>query len=77
MPGPAARPKQAIQYHYDVSNRFYELFLDKRMVYSCAYFQDWHDDIDKGRRTSSNDLPQAAAAPGERFLDIGCGWARS
>ena len=67
--------KEFVQFHYDLSNEFYQLFLDHNMQYSCAYFKDW-----------SNDLAQAQAdkleiicrklrlKPGERLLDIGCGW---
>jgi cyclopropane-fatty-acyl-phospholipid synthase len=67
--------RQSIQYHYDVSNEFYALFLDPRMVYTCAYY-----------RTPDGDLAQAQEdkldlvcrklrlQPGERLLDIGCGW---
>jgi cyclopropane-fatty-acyl-phospholipid synthase len=67
--------RESIQYHYDVSNEFYALFLDPRMVYTCAYY-----------RTPDGDLAQAQEdkldlvcrklrlQPGERLLDIGCGW---
>src|SRR5262249_33269160 len=40
------RDRQAISYHYDVSNEFYQLWLDKRMVYTCAYYTDAEDDLD-------------------------------
>ncbi|MGB9585859.1 MAG: class I SAM-dependent methyltransferase, partial [Anaerolineales bacterium] len=40
------RDRQAVTYHYDVSNDFYSLWLDKRMIYSCAYFQSGTEDID-------------------------------
>ncbi|HID88575.1 MAG TPA: class I SAM-dependent methyltransferase, partial [Anaerolineae bacterium] len=40
------RDRQAISYHYDVSNEFYALWLDRRMVYSCAYFTSPDDDLD-------------------------------
>src|SRR6185437_5334053 len=39
------RDRQAIQYHYDVSNDFYRLWLDPNMVYSCAYFKNAQDDL--------------------------------
>jgi cyclopropane-fatty-acyl-phospholipid synthase len=67
--------KANIQHHYDVSNAFYGLWLDERMVYSCAYF-----------KSSDYSLAQAQAAKldhicrklmlteDEEFLDIGCGW---
>ena len=37
--------KKNVHYHYDLSNRFYELFLDPEMVYTCAYFKDWNNDL--------------------------------
>ena len=65
----------AIAHHYDVSNAFYKLFLDERMVYSCAYF---HDDADTLEMAQAQKLDHICRKlrlkPGERFLDIGCGW---
>nr|WP_182087270.1 cyclopropane-fatty-acyl-phospholipid synthase family protein [Aureimonas sp. ME7] len=73
--GASGSTKQAIQYHYDVSNRFYELFLDKRMVYSCAYFDGWHGDIDKAQEDKLEMIcRKLRLGAGDRFLDIGCGW---
>ncbi|WP_309572250.1 class I SAM-dependent methyltransferase, partial [Deinococcus sp.] len=43
------RDKQAIQYHYDVSNDFYRLWLDRRMVYSCAYFPTGTETLDQAQ----------------------------
>ncbi len=67
--------RAAISHHYDVSNAFYKLFLDERMVYSCAYF---HDDADTLEQAQINKLDHICRKlrlkPGERFLDIGCGW---
>src|SRR5262249_31045009 len=42
--------KDNIQYHYDLSNAFYSLFLDPEMLYSCAYFTDWENDIAQAQR---------------------------
>ncbi len=68
--------KANVAYHYDVSNAFYRLFLDREMVYTCAYFQpDWHDDIDRAQRDKLDMIcRKLRLAPGDRFLDIGCGW---
>lgn len=67
--------KAAIQFHYDVSNDFYRLFLDSRMLYSCAYFDGWHDDIDKAQFDKLEMIcRKLRLKAGERFLDIGCGW---
>ncbi|MBB3997534.1 SAM-dependent methyltransferase [Aureimonas pseudogalii] len=73
--GASGSTKAAIQFHYDVSNAFYATFLDERMVYSCAYFDGWHDDIAKAQRDKLDMIcRKLRLQPGERFLDIGCGW---
>jgi cyclopropane-fatty-acyl-phospholipid synthase len=67
--------KTNIQYHYDVSNAFYTLFLDPEMVYSCAYFTDWKNDIAQAQRDKLEMIcRKLRLKEGERFLDIGCGW---
>ncbi|MCC2651723.1 MAG: cyclopropane-fatty-acyl-phospholipid synthase, partial [Microvirga sp.] len=68
--------KRNVAYHYDVSNDFYQLFLDPEMVYTCAYFQpDWHDDIARAQRDKLDMIcRKLRLKPGERLLDIGCGW---
>ncbi|MCV0395766.1 MAG: cyclopropane-fatty-acyl-phospholipid synthase family protein [Rhizobiaceae bacterium] len=71
----AGSDKTAISHHYDVSNAFYRLFLDSRMVYSCGYFTDWANDIDTAQRDKLDHIcRKLRLAPGETFLDIGCGW---
>ncbi|MEP7069682.1 MAG: class I SAM-dependent methyltransferase [Usitatibacter sp.] len=67
--------REAIQHHYDVSNEFYALWLDQRMVYSCAYFRDEGDTLDAAQLQKLDHIcNKLRLAPGERFLDIGCGW---
>ena len=67
--------KDYIQFHYDLSNDFYALFLDPEMVYSCAYFTDWNNDIAQAQRDKLEMIcRKLRLKPGERFLDIGCGW---
>ena len=67
--------KTNIQYHYDVSNTFYTLFLDPEMVYSCAYFTDWTNDIAQAQRDKLEMIcRKLRLKPDEHFLDIGCGW---
>ena len=69
------RDRQAVTYHYDVSNDFYSLFLDKRLVYSCAYFQSPDDTIDAAQERKLDYLcRKLRLQPGQRLLDIGCGW---
>ncbi|MBI1174347.1 MAG: methyltransferase domain-containing protein [Sideroxydans sp.] len=67
--------REAIGFHYDVSNDFYRLWLDAQMVYSCAYFRHADDSLDDAQ-SSKLDLicRKLRLQPGERLLDIGCGW---
>lgn len=69
------RDRQAISYHYDVSNDFYALWLDRRMVYSCAYFEGPDDDLDTAQERKLDYIcRKLRLKPGHRLLDIGCGW---
>src|SRR2546426_5101968 len=64
-----------IQHHYDVSNAFYRLWLDERMVYSCAYFRSETDSLDQAQVQKLDHICRKLMLnPGEEFLDIGCGW---
>ncbi|HEX7639194.1 MAG TPA: cyclopropane-fatty-acyl-phospholipid synthase family protein [Burkholderiaceae bacterium] len=65
----------AVAHHYDVSNAFYKLFLDERMVYSCAYFHEDDDTLDMAQAQKLDHIcRKLRLKPGERYLDIGCGW---
>jgi cyclopropane-fatty-acyl-phospholipid synthase len=67
--------KAQVQFHYDLSNAFYALFLDPEMVYSCAYFPDWEADLATAQRAKLDmSCRKLRLKPGERLLDIGCGW---
>ena len=67
--------KDAISHHYDVSNEFYKLFLDDRMVYTCGYFTDWNNDINQAQKDKLELVcRKLRLKPGDRLLDIGCGW---
>lgn len=67
--------KAFIQFHYDLSNEFYALFLDPEMVYSCAYYTDWGNDIAQAQADKLEMIcRKLRLKPGERLLDIGCGW---
>ncbi len=69
------RDRQAVTYHYNVSNNFYALWLDQRMVYSCAYFETADEDLDTTQlRKLDYICRKLRLRPGERLLDIGCGW---
>ena len=66
---------EAIEYHYDVSNAFYQNFLDKNMVYSCAYFEQGNEDLATAQiKKIDHILNKISLKPGESLLDIGCGW---
>jgi cyclopropane-fatty-acyl-phospholipid synthase len=66
---------EAIAYHYDVSNDFYRLWLDENMVYSCAYFQRREDTLEQAQiQKLDHILRKIRVRPGQRLLDIGCGW---
>ncbi|HEV7220305.1 MAG TPA: cyclopropane-fatty-acyl-phospholipid synthase family protein [Terriglobales bacterium] len=74
-PHSKSRDRQAIHYHYDVSNDFYKLWLDQNMAYSCAYFQSPDEDIDTAQlRKFDYICRKLRLTAGERLLDIGCGW---
>ncbi len=69
------RDRLAVRYHYDVSNDFYALWLDRKMTYSCAYFKDQDDDLDRAQERKLDYLcRKLRLRRGERLLDIGCGW---
>ena len=70
-----AKARQNVAHHYDLDDRLYDLFLDSWRQYSCAYFPDPALDLDEAQRLK---LAHIAAKldlrPGQRVLDIGCGW---
>jgi len=69
------RDREAVRFHYNVGNAFYALWLDARMVYSCGYFAHGDDDLDKAQESKLDLIcRKLRLAPGDRLLDIGCGW---
>jgi cyclopropane-fatty-acyl-phospholipid synthase len=65
----------AIEHHYDLSNEFYQLFLDPLMVYTCAYYRTPDGDLETAQRDKLDLVcRKLRLAPGETLLDIGCGW---
>jgi cyclopropane-fatty-acyl-phospholipid synthase len=78
-PAPSRHSKRddrhAIQHHYDVSNEFYALWLDPRMIYSCAYFRTEDDTLEQAQLQKLDHICRKLMLKrGEKFLDIGCGW---
>ena len=66
---------KAIEHHYDVSNAFYQLWLDRNMTYSCGYFRSDADTLDTAQEQKFEHIcRKLMLVPGERMLDIGCGW---
>ena len=66
---------KAIRYHYDVSDDFFGLWLDPRRVYSCAYFRRADDTLAIAQEHKLDHIcRKLMLKPGDRFLDIGCGW---
>jgi cyclopropane-fatty-acyl-phospholipid synthase len=69
------RDAAAIQHHYDVGNGFYRLWLDRRSIYSSAYFAPGVEDLDQAQEAKLDRIcRQLELHPSERLLDIGCGW---
>jgi cyclopropane-fatty-acyl-phospholipid synthase len=69
------RDAAAIGFHYDQPIAFYRNFLDARMVYSCAYWDDGVQMLDEAQVAKiDHTLRKVRLRPGERLLDIGCGW---
>jgi cyclopropane-fatty-acyl-phospholipid synthase len=69
------RDRQAVSFHYDVSNAFYQLWLDPAMIYSCAYFKSPDDSLATAQAQKLDHIcRKLRLRPGERLLDIGCGW---
>jgi len=65
----------SISYHYDLSNEFYQLWLDKEMVYSCAYFKTGDETLEQAQQDKFHHLcRKLRLKPGEYLLDVGCGW---
>lgn len=70
-----ARDMTVVRYHYDLPTEFYQLWLDRRMVYSCAYFGGGEDDIEEAQASKLDYLcRKLRLRSGDRVLDIGCGW---
>ncbi|KQX25483.1 MULTISPECIES: SAM-dependent methyltransferase [unclassified Sphingomonas] len=71
----ASRSKANVAHHYDLSDRLYDLFLDADRQYSCAYFTDPDNDLEQAQADKKAHIAaKLHLKPGQRVLDIGCGW---
>ena len=74
-PNSLQRSRQNVAHHYDISNELYSLFLDDDLNYSCAYFRKPDDSLETAQRNKLRHIAaKLALKPGQRVLDIGCGW---
>ncbi|HEY0832777.1 MAG TPA: cyclopropane-fatty-acyl-phospholipid synthase family protein [Azospirillum sp.] len=72
---PMRRAQRNVAHHYDLSRRLYELFLDRDMQYSCAYFARPGMGLDEAQQAKKRHIAaKLLLEPGQRVLDIGCGW---
>ena len=70
-----ARSKRNVAHHYDIGNPLYRLFLDEDLQYSCAYFTDASNSLEQAQEEKKAHIAaKLYLKPGQRVLDIGCGW---
>ncbi|HEU5303732.1 MAG TPA: cyclopropane-fatty-acyl-phospholipid synthase family protein [Gemmatimonadales bacterium] len=70
-----ARDARAVRHHYDVSNEFFSLFLDRSMTYSCAFFSRNGSSLESAQEAKLElTCRKLRLEPGQRVLDVGCGW---
>ena len=69
------RDRRAVRHHYDAGNDFFRLFLDDSMTYSCAYWRTGAKTLEEAQKAKLELVcMKLELAPGERVLDVGCGW---
>ena len=74
-PHSVSRDARAVRHHYDVANEFFELFLDRSMTYSCAVFATGAQTLEAAQEAKLELVcTKLALTPGDRVLDVGCGW---
>lgn len=72
---PIGKAQKNVAHHYDIGNDFYRLFLDRGMQYSCAYFTSDDDTLEEAQQNKLRLIAsKLALKPGQKVLDIGCGW---
>jgi len=74
-PGTVLNSKKNISYHYDKGNKFYSLWLDRTLTYSCAYFKKENDSLERAQLNKYEYISKKIQLKkGETLVDIGCGW---
>ncbi|MEQ6434781.1 cyclopropane-fatty-acyl-phospholipid synthase family protein [Comamonas sp. w2-DMI] len=69
------RSRANVAHHYDLDDRLYQLFLDPERQYSCAYFERGDETLEQAQQAKMRHIAaKLLVAPGQRVLDIGCGW---
>jgi len=69
------KSKENVAHHYDISEKFYDLFLDEKRQYSCAYFKDENNTLEEAQNNKIDHIiKKLNLKPNQRVLDIGCGW---
>ena len=72
---PVSKARRNVAHHYDLSGRLYDLFLDKDKQYSCAYFNSDSDSLEEAQQNKKRHIAaKLLLEPGQKILDIGCGW---
>ncbi len=72
---PQGRSLRNVTHHYDIGNDLYQLFLDEDMQYSCAYFPNSETTLEEAQRLKKDHIARKLCLkPGQKILDIGCGW---
>jgi cyclopropane-fatty-acyl-phospholipid synthase len=69
------KSKMNVAHHYDLSDQLYELFLDSKKQYSCAYFKNVNDTLEDAQNNKiQHIIKKLNIKPNQKILDIGCGW---
>ena len=69
------KSKKNVAHHYDISEKFYDLFLDEKRQYSCAYFRNEDDTLEMAQNNKIDHIiKKLNLKPNQKVLDIGCGW---
>ena len=69
------KSKENVAHHYDISEKFYDLFLDEKRQYSCAYFKNEDDSLELAQNNKIDHIiKKLNLKPNQKVLDIGCGW---